>query len=48
MNKEITKDLENIIKEIAQRIKYNDWASSSFLWRKANEIKEVINKINKQ
>lgn len=47
MNKEITKDLEKIIERIRQRTRYNDWASSSFLWERANEIKEVMNKINK-
>ena len=47
MTKEITKDLEKIIQRIRQRTKYNDWASSSFLWERANEIKEVMNKINK-
>ena len=47
MNKKITKDLEKIIEQIRQRTRYNDWASSSFLWERANEIKEVINKINK-
>lgn len=40
MNKEITKDLENIIKEIAQRIKYNDWASSSFCGEKQMKLKK--------
>ena len=48
MEKEIIKDLEKIIKRIRQRIKYNDWASDSFLLDRADEIKEVMNKINKE
>ena len=46
-NKKIIEDLEKVIKRIRQRSRYNNWASSSFLWERANEIKQVINQINK-
>jgi len=45
--KEIINELENIIERIRNRTRYNDWASSSFLWERANEIKKVINHLNK-
>ena len=44
---EITKELEKIIEKIKERTKYNDWASSTFLLERADEIKKVINKLNK-
>tara|TARA_R100001129_G_scaffold101259_1_gene69320 strand:- start:605 stop:751 length:147 start_codon:yes stop_codon:yes gene_type:complete len=46
-NKKIIEDLEKVIERIRQRIRYNDWASSSFLCERANEINKVINQINK-
>ena len=47
MEKEkIINDLENIIQRIRERTRYNDWASSSFLWERVDEIKKVIKLIN--
>ena len=45
--KEMTKELEKIIERIRERTRFNDWASSSFLWERVDEIKKVINQINK-
>ena len=44
---EITNELEKIIERIRERNRYNDWASSSFLCERVDEIKKVINKLNK-
>ena len=44
---EITNELEMIIERIKERTRYNDWASSSFLWERADEIKKVINQLDK-
>tara|TARA_R100000655_G_C2910656_1_gene180507 strand:+ start:359 stop:505 length:147 start_codon:yes stop_codon:yes gene_type:complete len=46
-NKKIIEELEKIIERIRQRTRYNDWASSSFLYERASEIKTVINQLNK-
>ena len=44
--KEIVNELEKIIERIKERTRHNDWASSSFLWERVNEIKKVINQLN--
>tara|TARA_Y100000004_G_C8769856_1_gene350236 strand:+ start:69 stop:215 length:147 start_codon:yes stop_codon:yes gene_type:complete len=45
--KEVVNELENIIERIRERTRYNDWASSSFLWERVDEMKKVINQLNK-
>jgi len=48
MNTEkIINDLESIIERISERTRHNDWASSSFLWERADEIKKVIKSLTK-
>jgi|TARA_R100000482_G_scaffold124726_2_gene78683 hypothetical protein len=44
--KEVVNELENIIEKIRERTRYNDWASSSFLWERVDEMKKVINQLN--
>ena len=45
--KEGVNELENIIERIRERTRYNDWASSSFLCERVDEMKKVIKQLNK-